>query len=67
MWRVRAYIEQGRRWVVDIDLEKIFDRVNHDVLMARVVRKVKECGRPPMEPDVRWCERKIKGVYTCID
>ena len=52
---------------MDIDLEKIFDRVNHDVLMARVVRKVKECGRPPMEPDVRWCERKIKGVYTCID
>jgi len=28
--------------VVDLDLEKFFDRVNHDVLMARVVRKVKD-------------------------
>ena len=28
------------RWVVDMDLEKFFDRVNHDMLMARVARKV---------------------------
>ncbi len=38
--QARLYIEQGRRWVVNIDLEKFFDRVNHDVLMARVARKV---------------------------
>jgi len=36
----RAYVATGRRWVVDMDLEKFFDRVNHDVLMARVARKV---------------------------
>ena len=30
----------GRRWVVDIDLEKFFDRVNHDGLMARVAHRV---------------------------
>jgi RNA-directed DNA polymerase len=36
----RAHIAAGRRWVVDIDLEKFFDRVNHDVLMARVARRV---------------------------
>lgn len=36
----RAHVESGRRWVVDIDLEKFFDRVNHDMLMARVARKV---------------------------
>ena len=30
----------GLRFVVDLDLEKFFDRVNHDVLMARVARKV---------------------------
>jgi RNA-directed DNA polymerase len=40
--RARGYIEGGRRWVVDIDLEKFFDRVNHDILMARVARKVKD-------------------------
>jgi len=36
----RAYVAAGRRVVVDTDLEKFFDRVNHDVLMARVARKV---------------------------
>ena len=40
--RARKYVAQGRRWVVDIDLEKFFDRVNHDILMARVARKVKD-------------------------
>ena len=38
----RAHVAAGRRWVVDIDLEKFFDRVNHDVLMARVARKVED-------------------------
>jgi RNA-directed DNA polymerase len=38
----RGYVAEGRRWVVDLDLEKFFDRVNHDVLMARVVRKVED-------------------------
>ena len=38
----RKYVSEGRRWVVDIDLEKFFDRVNHDILMARVARKVKD-------------------------
>ena len=40
--KARAYVSDGRRWVVDLDLEKFFDRVNHDVLMARVARKVKD-------------------------
>ena len=40
--QAQAYVADGRRWVVDIDLEKFFDRVNHDVLMARVARKVKD-------------------------
>ena len=38
----RSHIAQGYRWVVDMDLEKFFDRVNHDVLMARVARRVKD-------------------------
>ena len=40
--RARGYIAAGHRWVVDMDLEKFFDRVNHDVLMARVARRVKD-------------------------
>lgn len=36
----RGYIADGYRWVVDVDLEKFFDRVSHDKLMHRVARKV---------------------------
>jgi len=36
----RSHVAAGRRFVVDLDLEKFFDRVNHDVLMARVARQV---------------------------
>jgi RNA-directed DNA polymerase len=38
----REHIRAGYRWVVDLDLEQFFDRVNHDVLMARVARQVKD-------------------------
>lgn len=38
----QRYVQAGRRWVVDIDLEKFFDRVNHDILMSRVARQVKD-------------------------
>lgn len=38
----RAHVEAGYRYVVDMDLEKFFDRVNHDVLMARVARRVRD-------------------------
>jgi RNA-directed DNA polymerase len=40
--QTREYASTGRRWVVDMDLEKFFDRVNHDILMSRVARKVKD-------------------------
>jgi RNA-directed DNA polymerase len=40
--QAQAYIREGYDWVVDIDLEKFFDRVNHDMLMARLARVVKD-------------------------
>jgi RNA-directed DNA polymerase len=40
--QAREFVSEGRRWVVNIDLENFFDRVNHDVLMSRVARKVKD-------------------------
>ncbi|MFH1269201.1 MAG: group II intron reverse transcriptase/maturase [Planctomycetota bacterium] len=40
--QAQVYVGEGRRWVVDMDLEKFFDRVNHDILMARVARLVKD-------------------------
>jgi group II intron reverse transcriptase/maturase len=38
--QAQRYVQNGRRWVVDVDLEKFFDRVNHDVLMGRVAKRV---------------------------
>jgi RNA-directed DNA polymerase len=38
--QAREYVSGGRRWVVDMDLEKFFDNVNHDILMSRVGRRV---------------------------
>jgi len=40
--QAQRFMQEGYRWVVDMDLEKFFDRVNHDILMARVARKVKD-------------------------
>jgi RNA-directed DNA polymerase len=40
--QAQQYVQEGNEWVVDIDLEKFFDRVNHDMLMARVARVVKD-------------------------
>ena len=38
--QAQRYIAEGYRWVVDLDLEKFFDRVNHDILMARLARRI---------------------------
>lgn len=38
--QAHRYVQEGRRWVVDVDLEKFFDSVNHDVLMSRMARHV---------------------------
>jgi len=39
---VQQYIAAGYRWVVDLDLEKFFDRVNHDKLMAKIAERVSD-------------------------
>jgi len=36
----RSYVQSGKRVVVDVDLEKFFDRVNHDILIDRLKRRV---------------------------
>lgn len=38
--QAREYVAGGRGWVVDLDLERFFDRVNHDVLMGRLARRI---------------------------
>jgi group II intron reverse transcriptase/maturase len=36
----QRYIQAGRKWVVDVDLEQFFDRVNHDVLMGKLAKRI---------------------------
>lgn len=38
--QAQRYVAQGKRWVVDMDLEKFFDRVNHDLLMGKLAKKI---------------------------
>jgi RNA-directed DNA polymerase len=52
--RAQEYIAAGRRWVVDIDLEKFFDRVNHDLLMGLVAKRVAD----------KRVRRLIRGYLT---
>jgi len=40
--QARGYVREGAPWVVDLDLDRFFDRVNHDMLMARVARRVQD-------------------------
>lgn len=38
--QAQRYVQEGRRIVVDVDLEKFFDRVNHDVLMGKLAKRI---------------------------
>ncbi len=49
--KAQHYIQEGRRWVVDVDLERFFDRVNHDVLMGRLARRI--------------ADRRLLGIIRC--
>lgn len=38
--QAKAYVEEGNTWVVDLDLDKFFDRVNHDILMSKIAKRI---------------------------
>jgi RNA-directed DNA polymerase len=38
--QAQRYVQSGRRWVVEVDLEQFFDRVNHDVLMGKLAKRI---------------------------
>ena len=40
--KAKGYIQEGNRWVVDIDLEKFFDKVNHDRLMGTLAKRIED-------------------------
>jgi RNA-directed DNA polymerase len=50
--QAQQYLAAGYRWVVDLDLEKFFDRVNHDKLMGQVAKRVSRQARVETPPGV---------------
>ena len=42
MAQAQQYIAQGYEWVIDLDLEKFFDRVNHDKLMGQIAKRIED-------------------------
>jgi RNA-directed DNA polymerase len=40
--QAQTYVREGAHWVVDLDLDRFFDRVNHDMVMARIARRVQD-------------------------
>ena len=40
--QAQQYIQDGRNWVVDMDLEKFFDKVNHDILMGKLAKEISD-------------------------
>jgi len=50
--RAQQYVANGKRWAVDIDLERFFDRVNHDLLMSKRAMKVEDARLLTLHPAV---------------
>lgn len=53
--QAQSYIQEGYRWVVDMDLEKFFDRVNHDIFV-----KSERAGKRVMESVIGFVEGRLK-------
>jgi len=58
--KVQQYISQGYGIAVDLDLEKFFDKVNHDVLMSRIARKVSDKTLPGLIGRYLRAGRRVK-------
>jgi RNA-directed DNA polymerase len=61
----QRYVEEGNGWVVDIDLDRFFDRVNHDALMARVARKVAD--KPVLRLIRRYLEAGVMAEGVKVE
>lgn len=63
--KAKEYVAEGRGIVVDVDLEKFFDRVNHDILMARLARRVSD--KRLLRIVRRFLEAGLMRDGVCID
>ena len=58
--QAQRYVQSGRRWVVDVDLEQFFDRVNHDILMGLVAKRI-------ADPRLRTLIRRYLEAGMMVD
>ena len=70
--KAQEFQQDGYRWVVDMDLEKFFDRVNHDRLMAALRQRLAECGLElhPEKTKIVYCkddDRRGTHEHTSFD
>lgn len=63
--KAKEYVEEGGIILVDIDLEKFFDRVNHDVLMSRVARRISD--KRLLRIIRRFLQSGIMCLGVCVD
>ena len=63
--KAKEYVREGREVVVDIDLEKFFDRVNHDVLMSRLAKRIQD--KNLLRIVRRFLEAGIMKQGVCIE
>jgi RNA-directed DNA polymerase len=63
--KARRYVQEGRVIVVDVDLEKFFDRVNHDLLMARLARRTAD--KRPLRIVRRFLEAGLMQDGVCVE
>jgi RNA-directed DNA polymerase len=63
--KAKEYVAEGRAIVVDVDLEKFFDRVNHDILMARLARRVSD--KRLLRIVRRFLEAGLMQEGVCLD
>lgn len=65
--KAKGYIQEGYRWVVDMDLEKFFDKVNHDRLMSMLAKKIVE--KPLLKLIRRYLQAgvMINGVVSSME
>ena len=61
--QAQHYVREGYRWVVDMDLEKFFDSVNHDILMQRIKHRIDE--RPILILIHRFLKAEISDNGNC--
>ena len=62
--QAREYVAEGHEIVVDLDLEKFFDKVNHDILMARLARRIGDKRLPRI---VRFLQAGMMQDGVCIE